>query len=775
MKRARPDPSGGYREARGRERELGGVRLPGVYYTAREAEAAARAWRDGALPFPAAPMRREMSAFAARPWRELRALVPARGSREAGKRGRFAAFWNGPDYANLGHYAVLSGDRRARAALRGLTELIVERYATWPLFPGLVPGVDYAGRLGQWLDSVLLIRAGRAAWSLRMLGEADGAWMREFAERLARPVLEVNAMPALEYRHDKYHNAMVDAHEAALLAGWLCGRALRVRDLVGGARSWNGEELVERTWEGPKGVRFFVMNAFSPTGGYWESSHTYKLHCLHHLVPMLQLGRLMGRGLGARALGRLAEAIRACLRDMFPNGEMPPLSETHPGRHIGAPVVEAGAWLTGDARLKSALPLLDALRRRHARDPQARFWGRYVHRLFHPAARPAEAPKVAPRWGDDLDPATGQLLARSGDGAFAVHVNWDGYQDYHSDHDALAFCAQHRGQLRAWDPGYHSGAHPYRFWVRKTCSHNAVTVNDEDQRASVRFGAIESFASGEDFTWIQLSAPHLYPGARRYRRSLLAWKRPPFTLVDVFEVEGGWRHRYHLLGLGEAAARRGAGARWRGAEGGWMEAQVACDGARRAALEPVYPGRPRGPRKLVVTREGAAPLRSAFAAAIAFGAGRGRAARAAFAFEGGRVVVKLPFARLEISREAGGTLVAGGRRRRFGPWRGAQAPFSRPILVEVGAVEGPWTVRTDCLACWPLERGMAFSLGRRRYVLSAWQFTGAPLRAAVERSAFEPRGLRLRFEGAAPFRAGDRGAVAELRPPRRGAAPPSHL
>lgn len=768
------DPMEGYRALQGREEALGGVRLPSVYYTEREAEAAARAWRDGVLPFPAEPMRRAMAAFVARPWEELRALVPAARSKDARRGTPFEAFWNGAFYANLGHYAVLSGEARAVQVLRGLTELIAERYSTWPLLPGLRPGADYAGRFGQWADSVLLIRAARSAWSLRHLGAVTRAWLADFGARLARPVLEINTMPALEYRHDKYHNAMVDAHEAALLAGWLLGRGLRVRDVVDGRRAWNGEDLVEYVWNGPKGLAFFIANAFDAEGTYWELSHTYKFHCFHHLLPMLLLGRVQGRALSPAWTRRLSEALWESACEIFPNGEFPPLSETHPARHPGPLVMEVGAWLCRDARLRAALPLLDRLRKANG-DPQSHHWGRFVHRLFLPATRPGAAPRAAPRWSDHLHPSSSQLVARSREGHLAVHMNWDAWQDYHSDYDALAFSAQHRGKLRLWDPGYHSGPHPFRFWVRKTCSHNTVTVNEEDQTASFRAGVIESQTSSESATWIQVSAPHVYAAARvrRYRRSLLILKTEPYTLVDVFEVEGGWRHRLHLLGLGAATRLKGErpGCVWRDAAG-WAVAELFSNGAFAATLEPIFPTERRGPRKLVATRTGVAPLSSVLVTVMTLGDGAPRAARARVAFAEKGVTVSLPAtpsrgaARLFVARSGASTLRSGRQVRRFHAWKGPQATMSRPIFLEVGAVEDARTIRTECMACWPLERGMTMRLGRRRYRLEAWQFSDAPLRIPMEHTAFEPRRIRLRFAGPRAFRAADQGARAWLLPPK---------
>ncbi|MCC7519791.1 MAG: heparinase II/III family protein [Verrucomicrobiae bacterium] len=778
---ARTDPSGGYRPVDARGRALGGVRLPSVYYTEAEADAAARAWRGGTLPFPAAPMRREMSAFVKRSWRELRTLVPPPCAMGARKDVSFAAFWNGSDYANLGHYAVLSEDFRAANLLRDLTDLLIERYLTWPLLPGARPGVDYAGRLGQWQDSVLLLRAARAVWSLRMLGVADRAWIGAFLEGLARPILEINALPALEYRHDKYHNAMTDALEAVLLAGWLGGRSLRVRDVVDGRRAWNGEELVEYAWGGPKGLAFFIANAFDEGGVYWELSHTYKLHCLHQLLPMLQLGRLQGRTLPKPRLERLGEAVWETVCGIFPDGSLPPWSETHPGRNIGAPVVETGAWLTGDARLRNMLPRLDQLRQR-SEDPQSRFWGRFVHRLFHPAARPGPAPASAPAWNDHLHVSSGQLLARSREGSFAVHVNWDAHQDYHSDFDALAFCVQHLGRLRLWDPGYHSGANPYRFWTRRTASHSTASVNDEDQAASFRAGEIESFVSSVELTWIQISAPHLYArsGVTRYRRSLLIFKTAPYVLVDVFEIEGGWRHRLHLLGLGEAraAGKRPVRCVWRDRRG-WAAAEAFGCGRFDTKLERVFPPEARGPRKLVLTRTAPAPLSSVFATVIAFGEGRVNPSRARVVFAEDGVTVRLPSspsrgaARAFIARSGASALELGGRRRTFAVWKGEQAAVCRPVLLSADAIEGPWTIRTEVLACWPLERGMALRLNGRRYALDAWQFSEIPLRLPVAGTAFEPRRIRLRFTGTRPFRASDRGAVAWLQPTKLSATIPS--
>ncbi|NUN93077.1 MAG: hypothetical protein HUU04_04760, partial [Verrucomicrobiae bacterium] len=147
------------------------------------------------------------------------------------------------------------------------------------------------------------------------------------------------------------------------------------------------------------------------------------------------------------------------------------------------------------------------------------------------------------------------------------------------------------------------------------------------------------------------------------------------------------------------------------------------------------------------------------------------AARARVAFAEKGVTIELPAAppreaaRLFVARSGASALFCGRKVRRFHAWKGPQAAKSRPIFLDVGVVEDARTIRTECLACWPLERGMTLRLGRRRYRLEAWQFSEAPLRIPMERSAFEPRRIRLRFAGPRAFRAADRGTRAWLLPP----------
>jgi hypothetical protein len=752
-------------------------RTPHVYFTREEGETAARTWRDGRLPFPAKELVREAGRFIAAGWNHWKAAIPVPdGIRTSEGRGRFFGLLES-GYMHLGHHHALTGDRRAATLARDLTERIVERYLAWPLIPG-TPGIDYTGRLGTWVDTQVLLRLAFVVRGIRDSGVVGEGFLRDFARRFAKPILEVNTLPAHVYRHDKYHNALTDGYEAMAVAGSLLGRRLVVRDLVGGTKAWTGDELAEETWTGPKGLGFFVANAFNRDGTYWELSSTYAGHALSYLLPTLQLGRASGRRLDPALLRRLGAAIEELAEEIFPNGELPPVNESFLGLHLSAPMVEVGAWLTGNRRLRERLPLLRALRDLSP-FPDASEWGKFIHRIFLPGTRPAAPPPVRVAWGDHLHPGSGQLVARSESGNLALHLNWDAYQDYHSDKDALAFCLQYRGRLRFWDSGYLPTGQPYRGRVRRTSSHNTVTVNDEDQGASPRFGRVESYHSAREFTWIRVSAPHVADGAQIYRRSLLVLKTEPFLVVDCFEVEGGWRHAYRLHAGGRCALEDGAKgcrarATWRDVDGAWVAAESFFAQPLRAELQPIFPTEGNAFRKLVLTHEGKAPLRSLFVNVLSMGTDAAQRSRAQVAFDGGGVKVRLPASHgrkaviLHLSSSGISHLSLGGRRSRLVPWKGRQATFSRSLLLSVDAVEGARTIRTTCMPCWPIERGMTLAFGRRRYALEAWQFSAPPLRTDAERCAWEPRAVRLRFTGEAPFRKSDRGAVAELQPPSPG-------
>lgn len=719
--------------------------------------------------FPAREMAEEVAAFVRGGWkRDAPWLKNGRGAGELLRWSETSAF------AHLGEYHVLSGDRRTAELARELIETICSVHASLPPPRADRFGVDYTGRLRGWHDSLLLGQLTYVLWGIQPSGVVSDRFLRDFAGTFAREILETNTRPAFSYLHDKYHNALTDLYETMVLAGHLLGPHLKVRDRLGAETVWDAQGLLDAAWSGPKGATFFIPNAFDEHGTYWELSSSYARHSLQFLLPLVMVMRVRGATVEPFLLRRLAQAIRQHVDGIFPDGELPPVNESWTGHHPCPFVVEVGAWLTGDAHLRNRLPLLDELRWKTPL-PHHCHWSKFIHRLFLPATRPGRR-KIQRAWGDRLEPSSGQLLARSPSGVSALHLNWDAVQDYHSDRDALSWCLQYRGKLRVWDSGYFSG-HSRRPWVRRAGSHNTVTINDEDQDSACVFGRIESHLSTPAWTWIRVRAPHVYDGVRTYRRSLLFLKGDPALVLDLFEVEGGWKHQWalHVTGRGALVPRASGNpcrAQWRDDDGMETAALVRCDETARAALEPALPGLDARFRKLTVTRMGASALRTRFASIVAFGPRPLlQEVHARISFDDSSVTLSATVGRkgsrveLRLPGEGAPVLRLGSRVRSFAPWRGRQPGLSRPIFFKVATVEDGRTVTTPCMACWPVERGMRIRIRGRAGTLSAWQFSAPPLRFHTERSAFEPRRLRLRFREEKLFRRSDVGATLWLMPP----------
>lgn len=755
---------------------------PQVYYTLEQAEAASREWHTGRSPYPATELVREVRDFISKGWLYWKTRIPdSHEWRNPERRRVFEDFIRNSPFHHLGQYYALTRDLKAAELARDLLHRIVERHSTWPCSPITYIGSDYTGRLGQWRDSITLNHAAYVAWGIQPSGLLSSIFFNDFSNRFARDIIEINTLPILDYLMDKYHNAMTDVYETLLLTGHLLGDRLRVKDLLDPARSFTGTELAEYAWSGPKGLLYFVENAFGHEGSYWELSSTYTMHCLHYLFPSLQLARISGRKIPSNTLHRLGLVTYELTQEVFPTGDFPPVSETHFGRHAYPSITEIGAFLTEHSKLRQRSPVLLRLRELH--DPTSKMdWGKLIHRIFLPETRRFQSSSKFLSWSDHLNPSIGQLISRSKKGEFAVHLGWDAYQDYHSDRDVLSICLQFCGRIRVLDFGYFIPGNPLRSWVRRTRSHSTVIMNDEDQVASMRFGRLESYRSGSNFTWIKVSAPHVYSEAKVYRRSMLILKSEPWMVVDLFEVEGGWGHDYLLNGIGQPSLRQIRDScffqcSWRDDDGVELLSECFTNGPCQAELRPLLPEQPF--QKLALIRRGTSPLRSIFVNILTLDKKCAHASKAKVSFSQKGIHLLLPPRKgrntLKLDLSFGDTAPAilriGKASHLLKPWRGVQGTLSRTIHFQIEKVLDSKTLQTLCMACWPLEKGMTFQLKGRHYTLEAWQFSGSANRLPIERSAFERRRLRLRFHGDRPLRKSDVGSVVKMIPPKKASNP----
>ena len=154
-----------------------------------------------------------------------------------------------------------------------------------------------------------------------------------------------------------------------------------------------------------------------------------------------------------------------------------------------------------------------------------------------------------------LLPALGhaRLGRGSGPDQIQAHLHFSGgYGHQHADLLSMTLFA--RGQERLSDIGYTHTR--YRCWTLSTLSHNTVTVDGQDQypgsEAQPSDGNLLLFVPGDEvFQAVEASGERGYPGVTRvYRRLLLLIGVSPTEayIVDVFQVQGGHRHEYVLVG-----------------------------------------------------------------------------------------------------------------------------------------------------------------------------------------------------------------------------------
>jgi len=438
---------------------------------------------------------------------------------------------------------------------------------------------EMRSRTGYWtrtrwkLDSTFLTEVAFAYGAIRTSGVLSDAEHKELLD-LARNTVEWNLLPHFYYKSNAFSNLHGYFYNTMIMTGRAFGRDLVCKDVIFGAFTLNGVDLIHEAYDGPKGAVYACENLVDREGCYVEGSLAYYQMIVGSLMGSLirvkgytdppgynPSPKVAAYYKGRRTIepGRNIDLKRlfAYYHTVTSGGEFPAINDSIVGLKPRAKIFFTSYLATGDEDARTTLMALTP-------EGNPRYSGYGMH--YIPTLRDHLSDAI---WTDKtkthfplfsgVKSCLGLGVLR-GKGRTDLYMNWDGKNTSHVQYEQLAlvfFADSHEALL---DFGYRgSGSGLRSLWLNRTIAHNTVTV-DQGLQINRQRGELERYCDFGNVRIVQASDPAAFPGLKQFRRTvaLVDVGNDSAYALDLFEVEGGRTHDQTWVANGPLLALTGA-------------------------------------------------------------------------------------------------------------------------------------------------------------------------------------------------------------------------